>query len=144
MARTFWGRFHTGMFAKEVLLFDGGEGSVCVGASDLSDLERVYPQLLLEFQSAFESRASVFPGQHRFRFCLTHVEIAEVPGLVIGELVIGRQKRMRFAVPFDLGRLVQGFPTLTCFGVLASDLATGKGLDVKHQAIAEVSVVRDR
>src|SRR4029079_1526614 len=71
------------------------------------------------------------------------IEIAEIPSLKIGKLVVGRQEGMRLTVALRLGGLVKTLPTSALFGVVAIELLAEGFDDRKHSAVAEVAVVGD-
>ena len=76
-------------------------------------------------------------------FATLRVEIAEVPALEVGELVVRRQERMRLAVALGLRGLVEPLPSCPLLGILPVDrLAEGLD-DGEHQAVAQIAVVRD-
>jgi hypothetical protein len=82
--------------------------------------------------------------QHLQLLELAQVQIALVPTLEVRELIVGRKKRMRFAIAFDLGGLVQDFPFRAGLGIFAIDLLAGSGLDDReHAPVAQIAVVRN-
>ena len=64
--------------------------------------------------------------------------------LVVGELVVRRQERVRFAVSLDLGRLVERLPLRPGICVLAGQRLLGDRVDHReHEPIRQVAVVGD-
>ena len=87
---------------------------MAVGRADHAELVRVGPQLLLKHQPVFQRFAGIFVLQHLVLLGRGQVEVALIPGLIIGELVVRREEGMRFAVTLDLGDLVQRLPLGAC------------------------------
>jgi hypothetical protein len=79
---------------------------VGVRHADHAELVGVDADLRFQFESALEPGTAIFTRQ-QLRGLGVEVEVALVPVVVIGELVVGREQRMRFAVILDLGD--QGF-----------------------------------
>ena len=94
------------MLAEEVVFLRGGQRGVTVGRADHAKLVGVGAELFLELEAAPQRRAGILAGQHVVGLGLRGVEIADVPCLVISELVLGRQVGMGLAVAFDLRGLV--------------------------------------
>ena len=102
--------FVTGVLAEEVVLLRGGKRGVAVGRADLPELVRIHTETRFDLEATLERFASVLPSQHLVGLGLGDIEVADVPGLVIGELVVRREQRMGFAVSLDLRRLVERLP----------------------------------
>ena len=77
------------VLAKEVFLFRRGEPGMAVGGTDHAELVRVDAELLLELQTGLQRAARILVLQHVVLLDGAEVEVALVPGLVIGELVVG-------------------------------------------------------
>ena len=82
-------RFNTRMLTEKVLLFHCGQGSVRVGAADLAELVRIHTEFLLKLKAPLKAGPGILTRQHLFGLGLAHIEVAEIPGLVVGELVVG-------------------------------------------------------
>ncbi len=129
--------------AEEVLFLHGGEAGVRVAAADHAELVRVRAQLRFEQEAVLERRARVFVFKHILCLRNAAVEIALVPDLKAGELVIGREVGVRLAGALGLGHLIEPLPLGACLGIGLVDLLT-EGLDNReHGAIAQISVVGD-
>ena len=115
-----------------------------VGAADQPELVGVDAELGLQLEAVLERRARVLELQHLRLLRLGKVEVALVPALEIGELVVGRQQGMGFAVALHLGSLIEHLPAGALLGILAIDLLAGEGLDDReHRAVAQIAVVGD-
>ena len=115
-----------------------------VGRADHAELVGIDAQLLLELEAVLERRARVFELQHLGLLELGQVEIALVPALEIGELVVGRQEGVGLAVALDLRRFVEALPLGAGLGIFAVDRLAGERLDDrKHAAVGEIAVVGD-
>jgi hypothetical protein len=75
---------------------------------------------------------------------LRDIQVADRPGLIIGELVVRREKGVGLAVALDLSDLVEGLPH-GALGhvVLVQRRAVPLGLQREHDAVGEVAVVGD-
>ncbi len=129
--------------AEEIILFDGGKPGVRVGAANQSELVRIDAELGFQLEAVLQRRASVFELEHFGLLRFAEIEIALVPALEVGELIVGREERMGFAVPFDLRHFVERLPASAAVGVSTVDLVTCERLDDReHAAVAEVAIVR--
>ena len=145
MRRAIRARLGARRLAEEVVLLDGGEAGVGVRRADQAELVRVRAELRLDLEAELERRARVLVLQHVPLLQLAEIEVALVPPLEAGELVVRREERMRLAVPLDLRGLVDALPARPGLGVLPVDRPAGERLDDgKHPAVAEVPVVGDR
>ncbi len=145
MQHALWCRLGAGVLAEEVVLLRRRQAGVAVRRADHSELVRVRPEFFFEHEATLQCFARVLLGQHLVRLAFGQIEVADVPGFVVGELVVGRQERMRFAVTLDLGDLVQRLPLGALLDVAAIQGTTGVLLvDGKHDAVGEVAVVRER
>ncbi len=115
-------------FAEEVVLLDGGEAGVRVGAADQAELVRIHAELRLELEAVLERGAGIFEFEHLLFLRGADVEIAFVPRLVVGELVVRREEGMRLAVALRLRGLVEPLPFRARLGILAVD-GFAEGLD---------------
>ena len=121
-----------------------GKAGVRVGAADQPELVGVHAELGFQFEAVLERRARVFELQHLRLLRHGKIEVGLVPALEIGELVVGRQQRVGFAIALHLGSLIEHLPTGTLLGILAIDLLAGEGFDDReHRAVAEIAVVGD-
>ena len=138
-------RFRAGVLAEEVVLLCGGETGVAVGRADEAELVRVHAELLLELHADPQRRASVLVLEHLVRLELAEVQVALVPDLVVGELVVRRQERVGLAVSLDLGDLVERLPLDAFLRPRAVVGFAGERIRHReHDTVAEVAVVRDR
>ena len=96
--------------AEEVVLFDGRQTGMRVGRADHAELVGVDAELALELEAVLQRRAGILELEHLRLLQLAQVEIALVPALEIGELVVRRQERMGLAIALDLRRLVEALP----------------------------------
>ena len=78
-----------GSFTEEIVFLEGGETRVRVAAANEAELIRVSAELGFELKAVLERGAGIFEFEHRFRLLHAPVEVAKVPGLVVGELVVG-------------------------------------------------------
>ena len=116
-----------------------------IGTADQAELVGVGAKLGFELEAVLQRRARILELEHLGRLRHAGIEIAEVPGLEVGELVIGRQRRMRFAVALGLRRLVEPFPPGALLDIFLVHRLAGEGLDQReHAAVGQVAVVGDR
>ena len=133
------------MLAEEVVLVGGGEAGVAIGRADHAEAVGVHPQPLLQQQAQPERRARILVRQHLTRLGLGEIEVAHVPALEIGELVVRRQEGMRLAVTLDLGDLVERLPARAGLGIGAVEVSTGEGVDHReHAPVGEIAIMGDR
>ena len=92
-----------------------------VGAADQSELVRIDAELGFQLEAVLERRARVFELEHLGLFRFAEIEIALVPALEVGELIVGREERMGLAVAFDLRHFVERLPAGAAVGVGAVD-----------------------
>ena len=131
--------------AEVVVLLDGRETRMRVGRSDHAEFVGADAERLLELEPIFQRRARVFVFQHVVCLGDGQIEIALVPELVVGELVVRRKERVRLAGALDLRHLEERLPSRPRFGIGAVDRLAIDGLyDGEHQPIREIAVVRDR
>ena len=128
----------------EVALVSSSERRVGVGAADQAEAVRVRTDIGLQADTELEGRAHVLVGEPLVPVRLLHTDVGRVPGLVVGELVLGRQIRMRFAVALVLGGLDDRLEVDAPLRVLSRQWIPGGVLHPEHQAAGEVAVVRDR
>ena len=137
-------RLGGGGLAEEIVLFDRGEAGVRVGRADHAELVGIDAELVFQLETVLERRAGVLELEHLRLLEFAEVEVALVPALEVGELVVGREERMRLAVALDLRGFVEALPLRAGLGILAVDLLAGERLDDReHAAVAQVAVVRD-
>ena len=132
-----------GVLAEEVVLLDRGHRGVRVRAADHAELERVHAEFPLQQQAVLERLAGVFVLQHLGLLGLGAVEVGLVPLLVVGELVVGREERVRFAVALDLGGLDERLEPGPHRRQLLGERLAVEGLHREHAAVAQIAVVRD-
>ena len=102
------------------------------------------PSSPFELQAEFQGGAGILELEHLRLLQFAEVEIALIPALEIGELVVRRQIRMGLAVALDLGRLIETLPLGARLGIFAVDRLAGEGFDDrKHAAIGKIAVVSD-
>ena len=132
------------MLAEEVVFGRGSEARVAVGRADHPEFVWIDTEFLLELETDLQRRPGVLVLQHVLFFGHTEVEVALVPGLVVGKLVVGRQEGVGLAIPFDLGGFVKRLPLVAGRCVLEIDGFAGEGLDDReHDAVGEVAVMGD-
>jgi hypothetical protein len=133
------------VLAEEVVLLGGRQRGVAIGRADHAELVGVGPEPLLEHQPVLQRLAGVFVGKHLGRLRLGHIEVAGIPGLVVGEGVVGREQGMSLAITLDLRRLVHRLPLRPLLDVGRIQRAAGVlRIDREHEAVGEVAVVRER
>ena len=111
----------------------------------MSELVGVDAQLLLELEAVLQRRAGIFEFEHVGRLGDRQVEIALVPALEIGELVIRRQEGMRLAIALDLRHLIESLPLVADFRVLAVDRRIRPRLDHReHSPVRQIAIMGDR
>ena len=76
------------MLTEEVLLLGGGEPGVAVGRPDHAEFVGVDAQFAPRVGARSAGRAGVLVLQHLVLLQHAEVEVALVPGLVVGELVV--------------------------------------------------------
>ena len=133
----------SGVLAKEIVLVGGGQRGVRIGRADHPELERVDAEFLLELEPQLETGASVFVLQHFRLLQLGQVEVALVPSLEAGELVIRRQEGMRLAVALDLRHLVDRLESRPRLRIFASQAAAVEIDQREHAPVGQVAVVRN-
>ena len=79
--------------AEEVVLLDGGEAGVGVGRADHAELVGIDAEFLLQLEAVLQRRAGILELQHLRLLELAQVQVALVPALEVGELVVGREER---------------------------------------------------
>ena len=132
------------MLAEEVVVVRRRQSGVRVRRADHAELVGVGAELGFDLEAELEPAASVLVDQHVVGLELAQIEIALVPGTEVGELVIGREHRMGFAVALDLRRLVERLPPGARLDVLPSDRLVVDVIDQgEHEAVREVAVVGD-
>lgn len=93
-------------------------------------------ELLLQRKALLQCLAGVFTAQHLWGLGLAQVQIAGIPGFVIGKFVIRAQNRMGLAIALDLGDLVQRFPFCAGGDIGLVDHIAGKALvSGKHDPV---------
>ena len=107
--------------AEEIILLDGREAGVRIGAADQAELVGIHPELGFHLETVLERRTCVLEFQHLRLLDLSEIEVALVPALEVREFIVGRQKRMRLAVTLDLRGLVQRLPANAVLGIFAVD-----------------------
>ena len=118
-----------------------------VGAAHEAELERVHAELRLELQAAQQPGAQVVGRHHlgRERLVLER-EVAVLPSgdtQVAGELVVGRERRVRLAVALRLHHLLQDLPTGAALGVVLRQRVAAEVHELEHPAVRQVAVLRD-
>jgi hypothetical protein len=115
---------------------------VRIAAADHSELEGIRTQAGSEIEPQAQRRARVLEGKLRAVIGASP-EVGDVPGLVVGELVVGREQGVRLAVALVLGDLEQRLPARASRSVLGAERLAPHRLDREHLAAAEVRVVRN-
>src|SRR4029077_19330977 len=142
MRRAVWARFRAGGFAPKVVFINRSQTGVRISGADHAELVGIHSQFLLQLQSVSQSGTCILELQHLRLFFHGEIEIALVPPLVIRKLIVGRKKRMRFAVALYLSNLVDPFALSAGFGIFAVDRFSRERFDNrKHGAVAQISIV---
>ena len=136
-------RLGAAVLAEEIVLVGGRQRGVRVGRADHAELERVDAEFLLELEPELEPGAGIFVLQHLRLLQLGQVEIALVPQLEAGELVVRRQEGMRLAVALDLRHLVDRLQPRPRLGIGARQAAPVEIDQREHAPVGQVAVVRD-
>ena len=130
------------VLAEEVVFARRRQPGVAVGGADHAKFVRIDAKVLFQLQANLQGAARVFILQHIRLLRNTEVQVTLVPGLVVGELVVRRQRGMRLTVPLDLGDLVERLPPRAGLGVLqVHRLAAERLHHGEHDAVAQVAVV---
>ena len=77
------------MLAEEIVLFGSRERRVAVGGADDAEFIGVGAELLLESQASLQGLTRILTGKHVIGLRHGQVQIADVPGAIIGKFVIG-------------------------------------------------------
>src|SRR4029079_6093799 len=117
-----WAGFLRRRLAEEILLLHRRQAGMGIAAADETELVRVDAEGLPELEAVLQGRPYILELQHLAGLGDAAIEIAEIPSLKIGKLVVGRQEGMRLTVALRLGGLVKTLPTSALFGVVAIEL----------------------
>ena len=132
------------VLTEEILFAGRRQGRVRIRRGHQAVLVGIDAQLLAEFQADLEGRAGILILQHLRRLRSVTGDIAGIPGLEVGELIIGRQERVRLFVTLHLRDFMQRLPTNTFLCVFAGHrFALGRKF-AEHQAVRQVAVMRYR
>ena len=101
---------------------------MCVGRADHAELVRIDAEFALELQAEFQGGAGILELEHLWLLQFAQIEVALIPALEIGELVVRRQVRVCLAVTLDLGRFVEALPFGARLGVFAVDRLAGEAI----------------
>ena len=101
------------------------------------------PSCLFQLQAVLEGRAGVLEFEHLSFLRNAAVEVALVPDLEGGELVVRRKERMRLAGALGLRGLVEPLPLRALLGIFAVELLAEGLDDGEHHAVAQIAVMRD-
>ena len=113
-----------------------------VGRPNHAELVWIGAELLLEHQTLLQCLSSVLAGQHLRLLEFRDIEISNVPGSIVRELIIGRQSRVCFTIALDLGDFVKRLPFCPQRYVFLVDPATGVGfVDREHPAVRQIAIV---
>ena len=105
-------------------------------------LNGLTPNCCSHLRPARQSRAQVVERLHFRRVELRAADVGLVPALEIGELVVGRNGGMGFAVTLGLGDFGDRFPFRACLRIGAVERLAAKCLVGKHQTAGKIAVVR--
>src|SRR4029077_20620985 len=105
------------------------ESSVRICGTHHAKLVGIDAELFFDLQPISQCSTGVLELEHVIRLKHAEIEIALVPLFVTSELVIGRKKRMSFAVTLDLSHLINSFPERSRLRVFAIDWLAGKGFN---------------
>src|SRR6185369_3219860 len=116
-----------------------------IGTADQAELVGIYAEFGFHLEAVFECRTDVLEFQHFRLLHLGQVEIALVPTLEIGELVVRRKKWMGLAIALDLRGLIERLPARPVLRIFAVDpFAIERLDDWKHPAVTQIAVVCQR
>ena len=116
-----------------------------VGRSDQAELVGIDAEFLFQLEAVLQRGTGILEFEHLRFLERGQVQVALVPTLEVGELIVGREERMRLAVALDLGRFVEVLPLGALFGILAVNLLARGGLDDReHAPVAQVPIVGER
>ena len=109
----------------------------------MPNLNGLTPSSCSSLSPSFKPGAGIFVLQHLRLLELGQVEIALVPNLEAGELVIRRQEGMRLAVALDLRHLVDRLEPRPRLGIGARQPAALEIDQREHAPVRQIAVVRD-
>ena len=128
--------------AEIVVFFRRRQCRMRVRRPNHAKFEGIGAKGLLKSQSSLQCFPSVFPRKH-LRSLRLRTEAPLIPQLEIGELVVRRQPRVSLTRSLHLGNLVNRLPHHPPFGIFLGDGPARERLDVEHQPVRQVSVVRN-
>ena len=79
----------SGVLAEEIILVARGQAGVGIRAADHAEVIGIGAKLLLQGEAIFQGRTRVFELQLPLLLAGIHRQVGLVPGLVVGELVVG-------------------------------------------------------
>jgi len=87
-----------------------GESGMRVSRSHHAELIRIRAELLFKFKTVLKGLAGILVLEHLVGLGYAKIEVALVPGAIVGELVVRGEEWVGLTVAFDLGHLVERFP----------------------------------
>jgi len=78
------------MLAEEVFFLCGTETGVAIGRTHYPELVWIGAEFRFQQKTIFQRLACVFSCEHAVGLGLAQVKVASVPGLVVGECIVGR------------------------------------------------------
>src|SRR5436190_22018084 len=108
-----------------------------VSGTDQPELVRINCKLGLHFEAVLKRRARILELQYLSLFQHAQVEIAFVPTLEVGKLIVRRKEWMCLAVAFNLCAFIERLPSHAILGIFAIDLLPRERFDDReHDAVA--------
>ena len=132
-----------GEFAAEAVLGRVRQRVVLIGAADHPELEWVDAGCRLQLQSGLERLARIFALEPLVAMRLDHADIRTIPAFEIRELIVRRQKRMRFAVALDLRDLEQSFEVCPGTRIVGVERRAIRHQGREHAAATQVRIMRN-
>ena len=129
--------------AEEVVFLGRREPRMRVRRAVRAVHERVGPKVARDPQARLQRLAPVLVLQGALGLGLQD-QVAAIPEIPVGELVGGRQRRMRLALSLDLGDFVQRLVARPHLSPLAGHRRPVELFLLEHAAVRHVAVVRNR
>ena len=80
---------HTGGLTEEVVFLRGRQRGMGIGRADHAEFVGIGAELLLKREAELQGLACILSRQHVRRFEFRDIEIANVPGSIVGKFIIG-------------------------------------------------------
>ena len=146
LRRTVGVRLAARVLAKEIVFITRCKSRMAIGRPDDAELIRVHPCTRFNCKAALQRLTNILTRIILWLLRGLHGQIAKVPasGAETGELVVRRQKRVRFTIALNLRDFSHGLARRTPPRILRSHWAAVRTDQFKHQSIGQVAVMRDR